>query len=445
MSNSQIAIVGGGIAGLLAAAHIARAGGQPVVIEATSRFGGRAQTRVLDDFHFNQGSHALYVGGAFCAALRELEIPFKGGAPDLPAGWALWGRQAYPLPVRLAGSHVEPLDDCAAAALRTVFERVAQGGDYGRGMPLRSVTGELPAPARSVVEALVRLSSYIHAPEELDAKAALDQLRLSFSGTIYVDEGWGSLARGLLRAATAAGAVLRSAERVTRVQVHGDGCWVELRGGETEPFGAVILTVPPSTAQALVKGSSSLEIIATNACPVRVMCLDLGLSSLPRGDANFALGMDCPTYLSVHSAVSQLAPSGKALVHLARYLAPGEKPSGQHFDELEGVADDLQPGWRGCVLHKQRLAGMTVAHDFPRWNSGGRRAAGRVEDAPGIFLAGDWVGPDGMLADASAASARAAAEAAMGSIDVRFRQVGSSSAAGLLTDVARVHGRALPE
>ena len=59
---------------------------------------------------------------------------------------------------------------------------------------------------------------------------------------------------------------------------------------------------------------------------------------------------------------------------------------------------------------------MTVAHTFPLARRGG--LAGRPAiDAPApanVFLAGDWVGPCGMLGDASAASALAAARAAVG-------------------------------
>ena len=55
-----------------------------------------------------------------------------------------------------------------------------------------------------------------------------------------------------------------------------------------------------------------------------------------------------------------------------------------------------------------------VAFDRPQ---PGRGLAGRtpvdVADLPGLFVAGDWVGPTGQLADASAASAVAAARRAV--------------------------------
>ena len=57
-----------------------------------------------------------------------------------------------------------------------------------------------------------------------------------------------------------------------------------------------------------------------------------------------------------------------------------------------------------------------VAHVMDRAaESGGMRGRPTVTDSgvPGVFLAGDWVGPAGHLADASLASAEAAVAAAV--------------------------------
>lgn len=49
---------------------------------------------------------------------------------------------------------------------------------------------------------------------------------------------------------------------------------------------------------------------------------------------------------------------------------------------------------------------MTVAHGLPLAESYGLRGRppATIRERPNVFLAGDWVGPEGMLADASAAS-----------------------------------------
>lgn len=137
MSRSEIAIVGGGVAGLVAAMHIGAAGGKAVLFEASPRLGGRAQTRVVEGFCLNQGPHALYIAGAFHAALREFGVIFEGKDPDLPNGKALWKGTAYPFPSRASGGQAEPLDAVAAAALAQFMGRVAVDSDFGRGLALR--------------------------------------------------------------------------------------------------------------------------------------------------------------------------------------------------------------------------------------------------------------------------------------------------------------------
>ena len=74
--------------------------------------------------------------------------------------------------------------------------------------------------------------------------------------------------------------------------------------------------------------------------------------------------------------------------------------------------DLVQPGWRDVVAQRRFLPNMLVANALPTAASGG--TAGRpgpcVPGADNLYVVGDWVGADGMLADASLASAKAAAE-----------------------------------
>ena len=130
--------------------------------------------------------------------------------------------------------------------------------------------------------------------------------------------------------------------------------------------------------------------------------------------AVFALGIDRPEYLSVHSAAARLAPPGAALVHVARYLGAGPAPPDTEAG-LERLLDAVQPGWRDAVIARRYVPALEASGALVTARAGG--LAGRpgtaVPDAPGLFLAGDWVGGEGMLADASLASGRAAARAAV--------------------------------
>jgi phytoene dehydrogenase-like protein len=408
--RTRMVVVGGGVAGLVAATELARAGLAPVLLEAGAELGGRAQTRVLDGCCFNQGPHALYVGGALNAALAEYGVAAKGGRPDFSDALGLWDEGEHPLPFGRVGD-VAPLDAAESAALAGLMRRIVRGDYDGRGQPLATVIADLPGRVRLAIRAYARLTTYVDAPDLIDAKAAFDQVRLSFGGVLYLDDGWSSLVAGLASAAREAGAELRTECTVSGV-MRDEARWrVALAGGDAIGCDAVILAVGPGEAAALV-GSKALAAAVPALRPARLVGLDLALSPGVTPRTTFALGMDAPTYLSVHSAAARLAPPGWALAHLARYLAPDEAPTAAMLGELEGAADRLLQGWRRCEAHRQRLLGLTVTHAVPEWRDRGRRMDGRVADAPGLFLSGDWVGEVGMLADAAAASARAASRAA---------------------------------
>ncbi len=67
-------VVGGGPAGLIAAATLADAGIATTLLEASSALGGRAASKREAGFDLNQGAHALYVGGPAMRQLRSLGI-----------------------------------------------------------------------------------------------------------------------------------------------------------------------------------------------------------------------------------------------------------------------------------------------------------------------------------------------------------------------------------
>jgi hypothetical protein len=138
--------------------------------------------------------------------------------------------------------------------------------------------------------------------------------------------------------------------------------------------------------------------------PARMACLDLGLARVEPNWARFALGLDCPMYLSMHSSFARVAPEGRAMVHIARYLGGRETTS---REQLEAFADLLLPGWKQAAEVVRYLPNMTVTHALQAIQ--GRPAI----DAPGlpnVAIAGEWVGGEGMLTDAAVASALSAAD-----------------------------------
>lgn len=406
---TRIAVIGGGLSGLIAAVEASKAGRSVVLFEGMPTLGGRAGTLKVEGYLLNQGPHALYAGGVLGTWLAAHRIAVSGGGPDLAGGVAAWGAETSPLPFgRGARSPRPPLTDADEEDLATFFEQAVTPG-LGRDRPLGEVLAPMSRRARAVAEALVRLTSYAASMDEIRADAALSQLRLSLSGATYLDGGWERLVKDLETAAMEAGVRIERGRRVTAVSRSGIGYAVKSKAG-AEDFGVVILAVPPKSACAIAAFSGHLRACVSRVRRVRIMSLDLALSALQAPSMNFALGMDQPIYLSVHSTMSRLAPPGGIVAHVSRYLRSDETPDPDMFDDLERFADRFLPGWRDRIIYERRLTGAIVAHDLPR--PGHKRPSAIVEDAPGLFLAGDWVGDVGLLADAGASSARQAAAAA---------------------------------
>jgi len=426
MSQAPVIVVGGGLAGLAAAALLGRAGRAVVLYEKASGLGGRASTQRRDGgFLLNQGPHALFRGGAGMRVLRGLGVEPRGKTPSASGGYAIAGGVKHTLPGGLVSLLTTGLLRLPAK-LETARLLASLGRLETSGLQSTTVRDwtarELRHPeVRQLVEALLRLSTYANASDTLSAGAALRQLQIALADNVlYLDGGWQTLVDGLRAVAEKAGVRIAGGSRVVEVSHDDAGVrGVRLADGGEQAAAAVILATDPAAASALAgPAARGLARFASTAVPVRAACLDLCLARLPRERATFALGIDQPLYFSVHSARAALAPAGTALIQLARYRECDgrERDSAADERELEGLMDMMQPGWREVVVDRRFLPTMVVTHAMPSAAMGGLagRPASSVREIPGLHVAGDWVGGEGMLADASFASAAQAVQAIVG-------------------------------
>jgi phytoene dehydrogenase-like protein len=93
-----VIVVGGGLAGLVAATLLARRGAAVRLFESASSLGGRAQTEEQDGFSFNLGPHALYASGEAARVLRLLGVEYQGHPPASTGLFASVAGELHVLP-----------------------------------------------------------------------------------------------------------------------------------------------------------------------------------------------------------------------------------------------------------------------------------------------------------------------------------------------------------
>jgi phytoene dehydrogenase-like protein len=421
-NSHDVIVIGGGIAGLAAATFIAKSGISVRLFEQSRALGGRAQTKQQDGFYLNIGPHALYRGGRGIEVLRELGIEPQGHVPSVSGAFAVKDGAKHTFPAGAVSLLMTSLFGLSAKleAGRLLASISKIDGNRVMGMSVQEWLDQnvSHAEVKEFLLAAFRVATYINAPVLMSAGAAIEQLKKAQDKSVlYLDNGWQTLVDGVREAAAGNRVEIDTGVRVDAVTRDGTGAvsGIRLADGSEVKSSTVVIASSPSIVAALVEDfeRTLLATWAAQAIPVRAACLDLALRRLPGPKATFALGIDRPHYFSVHSATAQLAPEGSAMIHVAKYLPPDHKKSRESVEqELESLLDLVQPGWREVVVYRRFLPDMIVMNALPMAAMDGTRGrpGPQVIDVPGLFVVGDWVGDEGLLVDASLASARRAAE-----------------------------------
>jgi len=414
MKHADVAVIGSGIAGLVAACDLAKAGKRVVVLEKAEKFGGRAMTIEKNGALFNMGGHALYRGGAADRIFRELGVRLKGGSPSMFVS-VLWNNKVVSLPRFIFNRNFTWAGRIEVMRMVAKLMQIDPAADDIAGVNVRSwIEQHIREPmARNLLYSLIRTSTFTHAPDTQCAGPALAQARRSLrpNGVLYVEGGWQSIVDQLKERAIREGAQLMPSAGVAAIEHDGEVRKLRLTDGAEWEIGRVIAAVPPAETFRLVQdaGRTSLRIWKEQARPVTVACLDLCLKRLPAPRNKVVLGIDEPVFFSNHSLPTPSLAREGWVVHAVKYHAVGEKDPKKDEEMLERAMDIIQPGWRKEVVARQYLPNMTAVFDYIHTGRHDRTPGPAVPEIRGLYIAGDWVSHGELLVDAAAASGRRAA------------------------------------
>lgn len=406
----DVAIVGGGAAGIAAALRVAASGRSYVLVEASPRLGGRAATREAFGLPFDLGANRFArTGEGIAAAAAAAGIALN----DVPSARRLYidGRQASE----------SQYDDFAGAIGRT--ERaIAATADAGRDIAASSALPDAGTWTATVAAVLGPLGC----GRPLSAVSTLDLARREAPP----DDVSSPIGVGALLERLAAGLNVRLGAKVARIDSAGRLGVLTLDGGGTIRARSIILAVP---AAVIAAGAIRLN----PALPAR---LAGAFRSYPSGRIEH-VGFLLPG--------NPLGLSPDEMVHVKVAAAPTAAPAGALYGRIGG--SDLHVAVFGAdqaaeIATKGEPAGLSFARGFldasfgtsvaakldkvavSRWSSDplirGAMAVGEPGDGAlrrlfadpvgRLILAGEYTSPDqwGTLAGAFA-SGEVAAERAV--------------------------------
>ncbi len=428
-STPHVVVVGGGLAGLVAARHLAAGGVDVTLLEREATVGGRVRTVERDGYRFDRGFQVLFT--AYPAVKRELDLEalelrrFAPGAiiarPGHRSTLADPVRDPRALPATLFNRDVSFGDKLRVARLRVDLARddlddVFDGPDEtidaflrDRGFSERFIEN-FAAPFYGGI-CLDRTLSTSKRVFEYTFRT------LAIGDTAVPAAGMGAIPAQLADRVRDAGATLETDRAVEAVEPDGDGGTTVRTAEETLAADAVVVTTDPPTAREL----TDVEAIPTagRACVTQYYRLpgDADLETgkrlvLNAGDAGPDGG---PNQVVPHSAVApEYAPDDATLLS-ATYLGEREESDEEladrtrsaleswfperlfggleslHTERIPFAQFDQPPGIHDRLPDVRDPAGSVyLAGDYMRWSSiqgamkSGRQAAGAVlEDVSG--------------------------------------------------------------
>jgi len=364
---NEITVVGGGLAGLVAAISCAEGGAPVRIVEAHRVLGGRARTSE-GPFRANLGPHVIYDDGPMWTWLVE-----RGLAGDEPRS-----------PVRgIRFRYRGELRRTPPAALLRIAKLARHEAPVDRDFRgwvaehCGDVTAELASKASGVF-------TFDADPGRLSAAFVWERLLRVVTQVRpkprYMIGGWGSLVAGLAGRARQLGVRIETGHHVASL-----------------PSGPVIVATDlPAARRLLADDSLQWE-------GARTALLDVGLRALP-GDPFVVSDLDEAGWVERFTAPDpSLAPAGHSLLQAQVGLRPGESLE-TGVARIERLLDQSYAQWRTREVWRRRsvVDGKSGALDLPGTSWRGRPAIRRGD---GVFLAGDMVAAPGLLSEVAFNSA----------------------------------------
>lgn len=425
----HVAVIGGGLAGLTAAAYLADSPDtRGVLFERSPQLGGRAFTYEKSGFTLNYGAHAIYGLDRHTVSKLEQELQLSFSSKQVDKRKVMYEKNnqlsAAPLDfvnlvktgllsamqkVRFAG------EITAIIAQIHKLKQYATLGDY-------LAESDADETIKELWEHLVCSNFFITPEDARKVPGAViseyyQNLFLSNRPVNYILGSWAVITNQLKDKIERSGRWSIALREGVEALRYDNGRFLLTTKTREMSFDKVVFAMPVQQAVKLLAGTAWEPFMApyANNTPTEVMVLDVGLDKVVARPFSYISDMDNKMFITDVSATDgTLTPEQGQLLQAVAYMHDrefaDEEARKAYLDErmaqMEALFDKHYPGWREAVVVK-RMSKKAMVQSV-KHIEGNVMLPVSVESVP-FYFCGDGCEGKGELAERAFSSAREAA------------------------------------
>ncbi|MCR8631432.1 FAD-dependent oxidoreductase [Paenibacillus radicis (ex Xue et al. 2023)] len=436
-SKMKVAIIGGGLAGLTAAAYLSEEPGiEGVLFERSPQWGGRAFTYEKAGFTLNYGAHAIYGidRHEITTMERELGLSFSSKQVDKRKVMYAKNGQLTPAPLDFVNlmrtELLNPLQKVRFVGEITAIIAQIHNVKHYKTLGDYLAQSDADEDVKELWEHLV-CSNFFITPEEarkVPGPVISDyyhNLFLSGRPVNYVLGSWAVITNQLRQKIDISSRWEMALQEGVESVSYADRKFVLKTKTRELAFDKIIFAMPVQQIGKLLKGSPWEPFLAPyeNNTATEVMVYDIGLKRVVARPFSYISDMDNKMFISDVSATDHtLVPEGGQLLQGIAYLSErfaDEEERKAYLDsktkQMEALFDHYYPGWRDETAVKRvskkamvsSVKNVITNHLLPT----------RLDHVP-FYFCGDGCVGKGELAERAFSSARQAAKSILEDVKV---------------------------
>lgn len=419
-NHYDVVIVGGGLAGLSAAAYLSAKGKKVVVLERGA-LGGRAVTLPIKGFNFNFGAHAIYGRDTSVLSTFEKELDLHIDWQDFNPNKAKYdmGGDLTDVPANVQGLFRTKLLK-GIEKVKFTFEVLKTMLKLETGHPHLSIQKWMKKKniSEDVQEMMLTLASsnfFTREPEKIPSDVFFTYYRRLFTTTkpvAYIGGGWQALIDEFVRVIEQNNGTIFTKTKVESITFEEDRVT-----GVTTADGVIsgeefIFCIPPKEMMKVFKETKLEHGIGQYAIydPTYVVVYDIGLKKRIEVPYTYIYDKQNNIFITdISHYDTTCVPESGQLLQATAYIRQSDLGNKENIEqrkhEIEQLYDKHFAGWREELV-VPRVSIRAVVQEI-KWTMNQKPMPIYLPDYRNLFFAGDWCEGQGQLSELSFSSAYA--------------------------------------